>query len=104
MGELQMIYDKWWKSPGLTCTDELKNKDGKANPLGLGNIGGVFVVLLLGLVIALAAAFLEFMMNRSKQERFVLTQMEDHHHQKHRDLPDDSNMINNSDSSQTHIY
>lgn len=100
-----MIYDKWWKSPGLTCTDELKNKDGKANPLGLGNIGGVFVVLLLGLVIALIAALLEFMMNRSKQERFVLAQMNDHQHQKHhRELPDDSNMINNSDSSQTHIY
>ena len=61
-GEIQMLYDKWWKSPGLTCIrDELKNKDGKASPLGLDNIGGVFVVLLLGLLIALITSFFEFL-------------------------------------------
>ena len=67
-GEIQMIYDKWWKSPGLTCIrDELKNKDGKASALGLDNIGGVFVVLLLGLVIALMTAFYEFITRKSQR-------------------------------------
>ncbi|KAH9520958.1 Glutamate receptor ionotropic, kainate 1 [Dermatophagoides farinae] len=120
-GELQMIYDKWWKSPGLTCTDELKNKDGKANPLGLGNIGGVFVVLLLGLVAAMISAFLEFMTQRSRQRTpFTSIILDQHYHQhqhqqqqqqqqrkQSRNDPnqgDDANILNNSDSSQTHIY
>lgn len=61
-----MIYDKWWKSPGLTCIrDDMKNKEGKASPLGLDNIGGVFVVLLFGLVLALLAAFWELAGKRS---------------------------------------
>jgi EAA5, putative (fragment) len=56
-----MLYDKWWKIPGLTCMrDELKSKEGKASALGLDNIGGVFVVLLLGLSIALITAIFEF--------------------------------------------
>lgn len=64
-----MIYDKWWKSPGLTCIrDEMKNKDGKASPLGLDNIGGVFVVLLLGLVIALIASMCEFAAGRRRNQ------------------------------------
>lgn len=116
-----MIYDKWWKSPGLTCTDELKNKDGKANPLGLGNIGGVFVVLLLGLVAAMISAFLEFMTQRSRQRTpFTSIILDQHYHQhqhqqqqqqqqrkQSRNDPnqgDDANILNNSDSSQTHIY
>ncbi|RWS27087.1 Glutamate receptor: ionotropic kainate 2-like protein [Leptotrombidium deliense] len=60
-GVIQMFYDKWWKSPGLTCIrDEMKNKDGKASALGLANIGGVFVVLLFGLAIAVLTAVFEF--------------------------------------------
>lgn len=59
-GIIQMLYDKWWKS-GLTCIrDEIKNKDGKANPLDFQNIGGVFVVLFVGLVLAIMIAFVEF--------------------------------------------
>ena len=55
-----MLYDKWWKS-GLTCIrDEIKNKDGKANPLDFSNIGGVFVVLLIGMILAIGVAFVEF--------------------------------------------
>lgn len=55
-----MLYDKWWKS-GLTCIrDEIKNKDGKANPLDFSNIGGVFVVLFVGLILAILVAFIEF--------------------------------------------
>lgn len=66
-GVIRTLYDKWWKSPGLTCIrDEMKNKEGKANALGLDNIGGVFVVLLLGLALALITAVIEFLWNSRK--------------------------------------
>lgn len=56
-GVIQLLYNKWWKNVG-TCIREDKNKEGKANALGVDNIGGVFVVLLGGLVIAIAGKHL----------------------------------------------
>jgi hypothetical protein len=41
--KIQKSYNKWWKGKG-TCSSE--KKDSKANPLGLTNVGGIFVVLL----------------------------------------------------------
>nr|KAF7419983.1 hypothetical protein H0235_010280 [Vespula pensylvanica] len=38
-GEIQMLYDKWWKSPGDTCMRTEKGKESKANALGVDNIG-----------------------------------------------------------------
>lgn len=61
-----MIYDKWWKSPGLTCIRDDVSKEGKASPLGLANIGGVFVVLMLGLGLALFTAMFEFFYKSKK--------------------------------------
>lgn len=61
-----MLYNKWWKSPGLTCNRDDKNKEGKANALGLANIGGVFVVLLCGLAVAIITAVMEFCINSRK--------------------------------------
>lgn len=94
-----MIYDKWWKSPGLTCTDELKNKDGKANPLGLGNIGGVFVVLLLGLAAALFSALMEFMLKNPQNQSFSMLRVQ----KTPNAIVDESNMMN-SESSQTYPF
>lgn len=66
-GIIQMLYDKWWKSPGLTCIrDELTKKDGKAAALGADNIGGVFVVLLFGLAFAVLTAMFEFFWHSRK--------------------------------------
>lgn len=83
-GIIQMLYDKWWKSPGLTCIrDEMKNKDGKASALGLDNIGGVFVVLLFGLALALITAVGEFFWNSrksTKATRVNIDQFIDVHH------------------------
>ncbi|XP_075225363.1 glutamate receptor ionotropic, kainate 2-like isoform X2 [Lycorma delicatula] len=70
-GEIQTLYDKWWKNPGDTCTRNEKGKESKANALGVDNIGGVFVVLLCGLAIAVIVAIFEFCYN-SKQ----ITKME----------------------------
>ncbi|XP_025261834.1 glutamate receptor ionotropic, kainate 2 isoform X2 [Camponotus floridanus] len=62
-GEIQMLYDKWWKSPGDTCMRTEKGKENKANSLGVDNIGGVFVVLLCGLAFAVLIAIFEFCYN-----------------------------------------
>ncbi|GIY16634.1 glutamate receptor ionotropic, kainate 5 [Caerostris extrusa] len=51
---------------GVSCAREDKNKEGKANSLGVGNIGGVFVVLLCGLAVAVVAAIVEFFWNSRK--------------------------------------
>ncbi|CAG2175391.1 unnamed protein product [Oppiella nova] len=78
-----MIYDKWWKSPGLTCIRDELNKEGKASPLGLENIGGVFVVLLLGLALALFTAMSEFFIKakknaqKSRGKQSICTEMHD---------------------------
>ncbi|XP_067008296.2 glutamate receptor ionotropic, kainate 2 [Anabrus simplex] len=65
-GEIQMLYDKWWKNPGDTCTRNEKGKESKANALGVDNIGGVFVVLLCGLAVAVIVAIFEFCYNSKR--------------------------------------
>ncbi|XP_046602564.1 glutamate receptor ionotropic, kainate 2 isoform X7 [Neodiprion lecontei] len=65
-GEIQMLYDKWWKSPGDTCMRTEKGKESKANALGVDNIGGVFVVLLCGLAFAVLVAIFEFCYNSKR--------------------------------------
>ena len=46
-----------------------KSKDSKANPLSVKNIGGVFVVLLGGLLVAIIVAVLEFCWNSRKNSQ-----------------------------------
>lgn len=41
-GEIQMLYDKWWKSPRDTCMRTEKGKESKASSLGVDNIGECF--------------------------------------------------------------
>ncbi|XP_035214146.1 glutamate receptor ionotropic, kainate 2-like isoform X1 [Stegodyphus dumicola] len=79
-GVIQMLYNKWWKSPGITCSRDDKNKDGKANALGVDNIGGVFVVLMCGLAVAILTAIAEFCWNskKSAQSARVETQRRIH--------------------------
>lgn len=61
-----MLYDRWWKRPGITCSRDDKSKEGKANALGVDNIGGVFVVLLGGLAVAIVTAIFEFCINSKR--------------------------------------
>ncbi|KAG5677547.1 hypothetical protein PVAND_007299 [Polypedilum vanderplanki] len=65
-GTIQILYDKWWKNTGEICSRDEKNKESKANALGVDNIGGVFVVLLCGLAFAILVAILEFCWNSKK--------------------------------------
>ncbi|XP_021925438.1 glutamate receptor ionotropic, kainate 2 isoform X1 [Zootermopsis nevadensis] len=65
-GIIQILYDKWWKNTGDVCNRDDKSKESKANALGVENIGGVFVVLLCGLALAILVAILEFCWNSKK--------------------------------------
>ncbi|KAM7341356.1 glutamate receptor ionotropic, kainate 2-like isoform 3-T3 [Cochliomyia hominivorax] len=65
-GIIQILYDKWWKNTGDVCNRDDKSKESKANALGVENIGGVFVVLLCGLALAVVVAILEFCYNSKK--------------------------------------
>ena len=38
-GVIQMLYNKWWKSSDEVCSRMEKDKDHKANTLGIDNIG-----------------------------------------------------------------
>lgn len=95
-GITQILYDKWWKNTGDVCNRDDKSKESKANALGIENIGkflvnatrvsnqefhfqcasshkifagGVFVVLLCGLALAIIVAILEFCWNSKKNAR-----------------------------------
>ncbi|XP_004521949.1 glutamate receptor ionotropic, kainate 2 isoform X2 [Ceratitis capitata] len=65
-GIIQILYDKWWKNTGDVCNRDEKSKESKANALGIENIGGVFVVLLCGLALAVVVAILEFCWHSKK--------------------------------------
>ncbi|XP_020809879.1 glutamate receptor ionotropic, kainate 1 isoform X2 [Drosophila serrata] len=62
-GDIQMLYDKWWKNTDETCTRKSPSKQSKANALGLESIGGVFVVLIAGILVAVVVALFEFWLN-----------------------------------------
>ncbi len=51
------LKNKWWRS-GQCTTDDSQKED--ANELGLENIGGIFLVLIAGLVLGVLVAVAEF--------------------------------------------
>ena len=64
--KIQVLYNKWWReSDGAgTC---VKPSAGKANELGVKNVGGVFVVLMVGLVMSTLCAIIEFIWKARKR-------------------------------------
>ncbi|UJR36108.1 hypothetical protein I4U23_028843 [Adineta vaga] len=59
-GVIQKYYNKWWKeAANLKCDQEDKRKD-LAAELGFANIGGIFVMLAVGLVVSMVVAAVEF--------------------------------------------
>ncbi|XP_061176808.1 glutamate receptor ionotropic, kainate 2-like isoform X2 [Saccostrea echinata] len=67
-GKVQELYNKWWKGSGK-CMSERKAIESKANALDVNNVGGIFVVLLGGLAVAVIVAFLEFIWKSKKNAR-----------------------------------
>lgn len=66
-GVLQTLKDKWWKQKrgGGACAGDDKGGQG-VNELSLDNVGGVFVVLVGGLIVSIATAALEFLWRSRK--------------------------------------
>ena len=68
---LQMLYDKWWKEYGgagkCDTVDDKGRKD--ANALTIANVGGVFVVLIVGLLLSPFVAAFEFVWNARRRRR-----------------------------------
>lgn len=56
-GAIKEMQKKWW-NPKNEC-DEKDEEDG-TQPMGLGNVGGVFIVLIVGIFISLVLGFIEF--------------------------------------------
>ena len=57
---LQMMYNKWWKQKGAQACDVEDKGKKDANALAIANVGGVFVVLVIGLILSLFVALIEF--------------------------------------------
>jgi ionotropic glutamate receptor len=53
------LYNTWWKGSGV-CVREDKKDVNKAHPLGVQNVGGIFVVLIGGLLLAVLVSICEF--------------------------------------------
>ncbi|CAF2522856.1 unnamed protein product [Rotaria sp. Silwood2] len=62
-GIIQKSYNKWWKGKGSCSSGK---KDLEPNPLGLTNVGGIFVVLIGGVILSLFVAILEFLWHARK--------------------------------------
>ena len=71
LGVLQVLKDRWWKQKkgGGACLDDSKKGSSSVTELSLGNVGGVFVVLLAGLAFSLFTAVCEFMWRARKNSR-----------------------------------
>lgn len=81
-GKLHSFKEKWWKERkgGGKCTDDTK-KSSAVTELSLANVGGVFVVLLLGLLLAALVGIAEFLWKArslSKEDKvsFIISVME----------------------------
>lgn len=54
-GRLHMLKEKWWS--GSSCLAEEQRETG---PMGIQNLGGIFIVLASGLVVSVFVAIAEF--------------------------------------------
>lgn len=77
-GVLQTLKDRWWKQKrgGGACTEEKKGSN--VTELSLGNVGGVFVVLVAGLFLAFATAVCEFCWRARKMARNRVSHLHEH--------------------------
>ncbi|XP_042896246.1 glutamate receptor ionotropic, kainate 2 isoform X2 [Parasteatoda tepidariorum] len=75
-GELHLIKERWWKQKkgGGQCSGVSKSS-GSANELGLGNVGGVFVVILLGLGLSACIGVIEFIWYQRKVHKDIQVSM-----------------------------
>lgn len=65
-GTLHNLKEKWWKAPEGSCQVVEKKDAASAAELGLKNVGGVFVVMVGGIMLAVLVACCEFMWKARK--------------------------------------
>ena len=75
---IQRLKNKWWKKEqaGGGCAasgDSSEDSSGSVSELGLQNVGGIFLVLLLGLVIGCVTAAVEKFWKKFSSGRRFLT-------------------------------
>uniref|UniRef100_A0A8C5E5U4 Glutamate receptor n=1 Tax=Gouania willdenowi TaxID=441366 RepID=A0A8C5E5U4_GOUWI len=73
-GRLHMLKEKWWS--GNSCLEEERRETG---PMGIQNLGGIFIVLASGLVLSVFVAIAEFIYKLRKtaeREQCVVYSME----------------------------
>ena len=65
-----MLYNKWWIREHSTvgCPSGVMEDLSKASALNIVNIGGVFVVLLCGLAVAVLVALMEWLLCFGKKD------------------------------------
>lgn len=81
-GVIQKYYNKWWKeAANVKCEQEDKRKE-LASELGFANIGGVFVILAVGLVLSMIVAAVEFTIKirqrKGREVRFFVLSVDLH--------------------------
>jgi glutamate receptor, ionotropic, invertebrate len=64
-GKLYQLKNKWWKEMYVegSCDTEESGGSDSAAELGIGNVGGVFLVLGIGIFCSYCIAFVEFLWN-----------------------------------------
>ncbi|GIY94543.1 glutamate receptor ionotropic, kainate 2 [Caerostris extrusa] len=69
-GQMHTFKERWWKQKkgGGSCSQTSKSS-GSVNELGLGNVGGVFVVMLLGIVLSALMGVIEFLWFQRKLKK-----------------------------------
>nr|QHN69187.1 ionotropic receptor 5 [Sirex nitobei] len=64
-GSLRELKNKWWKGNG-SCAETSTDGESNSNELGMANVGGVFLVLIIGCAASFVMAILEFLWNVRK--------------------------------------
>ena len=65
-GKLFSLKNKWWKEmyKGESCEDDNEvNTDESSSELGIENVGGVFLVLTVGILLSFLISLVEFLWN-----------------------------------------
>ncbi|XP_060606416.1 glutamate receptor ionotropic, kainate 2-like, partial [Ruditapes philippinarum] len=66
---ISKLYKKWWVEKSNTVCEDDNADDQQTSALGVGNLGGVFLVLAGGSIFALFVAILEFLWKAGKTAR-----------------------------------
>ena len=59
-GKIIQLYDKWWKQIGGANCENSKKSDQESTAMTFSNVGGIFFVLLIGIVISCFFSVIEY--------------------------------------------